>query len=149
MSTPCAPLGPSAACALTRVWLPWQGKYADKGTLDGIDEQGHTALMIGASLGYFQIVEALIEVGCDLKVVDAAGNDAEAIATQNGHVACADLIRQHVAQRAALEKVIFGDAAPAALVSDSESVMDKMLRGARAQPVQEWHPPCAYPRALD
>ena len=96
--------------------------------LDGVDGQGHTALMIACSLGHADVARALLKAGCDIDVCNADGQDAEAIALAAGHAECAEHVRKTKQSVAALYAAIVPDAS--ASTSEQESFMSKMLREA-------------------
>ena len=101
--------------------------------IDGIDNLGCTALMIAAAHGHMAIVQALINAGCCLDVVDGQGRNAAQIAQGEQHIECAKVLKDEAASRVAFWRNIVQEAPPAALISDrarEESVMDKKLREA-------------------
>ena len=105
------------------------------GNLNGVNHEGCTALMLACRAGHIQVINALLQAGCELDQRDAEGRDAAAIADSAGHVECAVALRREAAARLAMWSMITGEAreAPAALISNqarAESVMDKMLREA-------------------
>ena len=105
------------------------------GNLNGVTHEGCTALMLACRAGHIQVINALLQAGCELDQRDAEGRDAAAIADSAGHVECAVALRREAAARLAMWSMITGEAreAPAALISNqarAESVMDKMLREA-------------------
>lgn len=67
-----------------------------KAEIDIVDNVEHfTALMFAASEGQFEVVKILLQTGADAKLKDIDGDNAEAFARQNGHVAVADFIKNN------------------------------------------------------
>ncbi len=68
----------------------------NKADIDMVDNVEHfTALMFAASEGQIEVVKILLKVGADEKLKDIDGDNAEAFARQNGHLAVADYIKNN------------------------------------------------------
>jgi len=68
----------------------------NKAEIDMVDNVEHfTALMFAASEGQIEVVKILLKVGADEKLKDIDGDNAEAFARQNGHLAVADYIKNN------------------------------------------------------
>lgn len=66
--------------------------------------------MIAAFMGHRECLEALVEAGCDVSLVDGEGLDAAGHARKKGFHGCADFLGCHIDKRA-LERAALSGAA--------------------------------------